>query len=90
MTTPYQAAIAIVIALMATSPANAYSCSQLWHARNRIFKDAGYCFHTQRGIRAFGNAGCQYDNQSDVPLSDRDRDRINTIQRLERLQGCSD
>ena len=83
-------AIAIVIALMATSAANAYSCNQLWNARNTIFKDAGYCFHTQRGIRAFGNAGCQYDSQSDVPLSDRDRDRVNAIQRSETLQGCSD
>jgi hypothetical protein len=82
--------IAVVIALMGTSAANAYSCDQLWYARNRIFKDAGYCFHTQRGIRAFGNAGCQYDNQSDVPLSDHDRDAINDIRRLERLQVCSD
>ncbi len=83
-------AIAIVIALMAPRTANAYSCNQLWYARNSIFKNAGYCFHTQRGIREFGNAGCQYDNQSDVPLSDRDRDTVNNIQRLERLQGCHD
>ena len=82
--------IAIVIALMVPSAANAYSCNQLWHARNSIYKNAGYCFQTQRGIRAFGNAGCQYDNQADVPLSDHDRNTIDALKAMERQQGCSD
>lgn len=64
------------------------SCPQLWLQRNSIFKAAGYCFHTPRGIRTFGNAGCAYDDERDVPLSDRDRQTINTIQQIERMKGC--
>jgi hypothetical protein len=64
------------------------NCSQLWYQRNQIFKEAGYCFNTQRGVRAFGNAGCQYDSQADVPLSDNDRDTVNQIEARERAQGC--
>jgi hypothetical protein len=64
------------------------SCSELWYERNNIFKDAGYCFKTSRAIRTFGNAGCAYDSESDVPLSERDRQRVNAIQRIEREKGC--
>src|SRR5262245_23123902 len=64
------------------------SCSELWYERNSIFKDAGYCFKTPRAIRTFGNAGCAYDSQYDVPLSDRDRQFVNAIQRIEREHGC--
>lgn len=66
----------------------ALSCPELWYQRNSIFKDAGYCFHTQRAIRAFGNAGCAYNNEYDVPLSERDRQIVNTIQQVERMKGC--
>ncbi|HET6377660.1 MAG TPA: YARHG domain-containing protein [Methylocella sp.] len=71
-------------------PQNLYamSCSELWHQRNSIFKAAGYCFHTPRAIRAFGNAGCAYDSESDVPLSDRDRQYIRAIRAAERTKGC--
>jgi YARHG domain len=41
-------------------------------ARNSIFKAAGFCFKTSRGIGAFGNAGCLYDNEYDVPSSQKD------------------
>jgi hypothetical protein len=64
------------------------SCSELWYERNNIFKDAGYCFKTSRAIRTFGNAGCAYDSESDVPLSERDRQRVNAIQRIEREKRC--
>ncbi len=66
----------------------ALSCSELWYQRNSIFKSAGYCFHTPRGIRVFGNAGCAYDSEYDVPLSERDRQVVNTIQQVERMKGC--
>ena len=46
---------------------------QLWYQRNRMFKAAGYCFHTPLAIRFFGNAGCSHDSQYELPLSDRDR-----------------
>lgn len=39
-------------------------------------------------IRAFGNAGCQYDDQRDVPLSERDQAEIDSIFRLEHTMGC--
>jgi hypothetical protein len=64
------------------------SCSELWYERNNIFKDAGYCFKTSRAIRTFGNAGCAYDSEYDLPLSERDRQRVNAIQRIEREKGC--
>jgi hypothetical protein len=35
-----------------------------------IFKAARYCFKTQRAIQEFGNAGCQYDDLTSVPLSE--------------------
>lgn len=69
-------------------PAFGQSCGELWYERNAIYKDAGYCFNTQRGIRAFGNAGCQYDNVNDVPLSANARARIAEIVRMERGYGC--
>jgi hypothetical protein len=64
------------------------SCDQLWFARNSIFKAAGFCFKTPRAISAFGNAGCLYDNQQDVPLSQKDRDLIEAIQSAERSRQC--
>jgi YARHG domain len=65
-----------------------WSCSELWQNRNQIYKDAGYCFRTQRGIRVFGNAGCQYDDVSDVPLSINQRRDVAEITRYERLKRC--
>lgn len=72
----------------AASPAWAESCDSLWYARNEIYKGGGYCFNTARGIRAFGNAGCQYDDVDQVPLSDEQRRIIADITRQERWQGC--
>eukprot|EP01037_Dinobryon_pediforme_P021526 gene21526-22414_t len=67
-----------------------YSCQDLWVARNQIYKDAGYCFKTSRAIRTFGNAGCQYDREGDLPLSGKQRNAIDRIVRLERAYGCGD
>ena len=41
----------------------------LWEVRNWIYKENGYCFHTPKAIKAFGNAGCKYDDAADVPLN---------------------
>jgi uncharacterized protein DUF4424/YARHG domain-containing protein len=68
---------------------NTQSCDDLWYLRNSIFKEAGYCFKTPRGIRTFGNAGCQFDNENDVPLSDRQRQTINQIRSLEAARRCA-
>ena len=65
------------------------SCDELWYQRNSIYKDAGYCFKTPLAISRFGNAGCQFDSEGDVPLSDRQRQTVNAIKRLEASKGCS-
>lgn len=65
------------------------TCYDFWLERNQIYKDAGYCFKTARAIRTFGNAGCMYDNERDVPLSAQERRRVNQIVRVERSLGCT-
>ncbi len=74
--------------LAAAAPAAAETCQDLWYARNEIYKAQGYCFRTQRGIAAFGNAGCQYDNVEDVPLSASQRRTIAALQQEERAMRC--
>jgi len=89
--------VALAAALVASTAASAvaqdyrgWSCRDLWVERNQIFKDAGYCFNTQRAVRYFGNAGCMYDRQADVPLSASQRRIIAEIVRVERFTGCTD
>ena len=82
-------ALGLALPLFATAtPAAAQSCEDLWYQRNEIYKAQGYCFRTQRGISAFGNAGCQYDNVEDVPLSANQRATIAEIVREERARRC--
>ena len=68
--------------------AKAQSCSELWYRRNSIYKQAGYCFKTARAIQTFGNAGCSYDSEYDIPLSARQRGIVAAIREQERDQGC--
>jgi hypothetical protein len=83
------ASLGMLVGLAALpAPARAESCDDLWYARNEIYKAQGYCFRTRRGIEAFGNAGCQYDNVEDVPLSNSQRRTISDIQREERARRC--
>ncbi|BAT60985.1 hypothetical protein GJW-30_1_03535 [Variibacter gotjawalensis] len=77
-----------LISLLAP-PARAQDpCDDLWLERNSIYKRAGYCFKTARAIRQFGNAGCQYDDERDLPMSQRDRNRVAYIVQQERAYGC--
>ena len=69
-------------------PIEALSCQDLWYERNSHYKQGGYCFRTPRAIRAFGNAGCQYDRIEDVPLTDYDRGLIRQLAREEARRGC--
>jgi len=82
----------LIVALMTVgtiSPSFSQSCYELRNQRNSIYKAAGYCFGTSRAIREQGgNAGCLYDSQADVPLSQNDRQRINSIRQQERMRGC--
>jgi hypothetical protein len=79
-----------VLAGFAASTANAQGgvCSRLWIERNSIYKAHGYCFKTQRAITHFGNAGCVYDYEGDVPLSGTERALIGRITAEERALGC--
>jgi hypothetical protein len=64
------------------------NCHDLWIQRNKLFKAAGYCFHTANAISAFGNAGCRHDDVADVPLSERDRALMTAIRGMEQRKGC--
>jgi hypothetical protein len=68
--------------------ASAASCEALWYARNTVYRNAGYCFKTQRAIQAFGNSGCEYDRLEDVPLSRADHAEVGAIQAEEAARRC--
>lgn len=81
--------LALVVLIATSVPGLAQSCQELWYQRNAVFKEAGSCFETSRAIREFGNAGCRYDEEADVPLSQRQRREVNALQRTERALGCA-
>lgn len=81
-------AASLALAFSASPAFARFPCDELWGERNAIYKDAGYCFKTAKGIKAFGNAGCRYDDMADVPLSARKRADVADIQRQERENGC--
>jgi hypothetical protein len=74
---------------VARAQSSALSCQELWVERNSYYKDAGYCFKTQRAISYFGNGGCQYDNEASLRLPRRIQGRIAEIVSLERRNGCN-
>lgn len=83
------AAVLMTGTIVSASSASAQSCQGLWVERNSYYKEAGYCFKTERAISYFGNAGCMYENEASLPLSRLDRLRIADIIRLERRLGCN-
>jgi YARHG domain len=70
--------------------AYAASCQELWVERNQYYKDAGYCFETERAIAYFGNRGCWIQGQSNVRLSSTAQRAVEQIVSQERRQGCND
>ena len=66
----------------------AASCNQLWVERNSYYKNAGYCFATQRAISYFGNSGCIYDSEGAIPMSGGDRATVLDIKHREKSLGC--
>ena len=88
------AAAAVFTALLPTTVSagdvqgDAYDCGELYVMRNQIYRDAGYCFKTAKAIKQFGNAGCQYDDLGDVPLSSNQRSIIKDIKKSEKRQSC--
>ena len=81
-------AIICLAAFLASPALAAFPCDELWGERNAVYAEAGYCFRTARGIAAFGNAECRFNDIRDVPLSARDRTKVNEIVRQERENGC--
>jgi YARHG domain len=82
------AAAAIAPASAGDIQGDAYDCKDLWVMRNEIFKNNGFCFKSAKAISYFGNAGCSYDSQAQVPLSETDRIVIRDIKRSVARQGC--
>jgi 2-methylcitrate dehydratase PrpD len=68
--------------------AQAAELSDPVEVRNTIYKENGYCFHTQKAIDAFGNAGCKFDNAGDVPLNAAERHNVSAIKKVEAKKGC--
>jgi hypothetical protein len=62
------------------------SCYDLWHRRNQIFAENGYCFKSQRGIQTFGNSGC-YTDTPDPPMYQQRE--VEAIKAQERRMACS-
>jgi hypothetical protein len=83
-------AVSMTFSGLVVSAANAQEggCYRLWVARNAIYKDNGFCFKTERAISYFGNAGCMYNSEGDIPMSRYDRARLARIQAEEREMGC--
>ena len=84
------AAVAFTSLAVTAPPAYAQNCQALWVERNSYYKQAGYCFRTQRAIAWFGNGGCYIANEGAVPLSRGERNRIAQIRATERQFGCTD
>jgi hypothetical protein len=63
-------------------------CEQLWTVRNGIYHSRGYCFKTDRAREAFGNEGCQYDEEAQVPLNDYERANVRLIRAIEKRRDC--
>jgi len=64
------------------------SCQILWEVRNTIYKENGYCFHSKKAIKAFGNAGCQIDDMGKVPLNAAESHNVTAIKKAEAKKGC--
>ena len=79
---------AIPAALCLTTGVRANDCDEAWYQRNLIYKQAGYCFRTERAIRIFGNADCRYDAMRDVRLSRSKQQTVAKLQAFERADAC--
>ncbi len=71
------------------SLAQSSSCQDMWVERNQIYKNAGYCFETQRAINFFGNGGCSIHGQNRLHLSEGAQRRIAQIEAQEGRMGCN-
>jgi hypothetical protein len=56
--------------------------------RSRSTRPTAIASRTSKAINYFGNAGCSYDNEGDIPLSHADRSTILAIKKTEQSLGC--
>ena len=82
--------LVVVIAALAASSARAGGdvCSRLWAERNAIYKTHGYCFHSWRARSYFGNHGCAFLYDGEVPLSYGASARVAYLVDREYAYGC--
>ncbi len=73
---------------IAPRDAEKLGCDQLWTVRNGIYASRGYCFKGGRGQDEFGNEGCSYADESQVPLNDYERANVRLIQSIEKRRSC--
>jgi hypothetical protein len=66
--------------------ARGMECSELWHARNAIYAEAGYCFKTERALSVFGPRCFPPYGR----LSHFERERVEELEYWERRKGCRD
>lgn len=85
-------AVSLATAMLGTTLVQCYAatCDQLWVQRNQYYKDAGFCFETQKAIAYFGNGGCTIHGQNNVHLSTTAQRAVEQIVEQEKKQGCSD
>jgi hypothetical protein len=65
------------------------SCQILGEVRNSIYAENGYCFKKLKYQRMFGNQGCGYTSDGDVPMSRLERANVRAIRNVERSMGCA-
>jgi hypothetical protein len=79
------AAMLVGTATLAAPGARAQgSCQSLWVERNGNYKQAGYCFRTQRAVAYFGNGGSYIYREADIRFSPGDWAPTQEIRRIER------
>ncbi len=78
------AALSLVFATVA-QPAMAASCYQMWHARNSIFNEKGYCFKTTLGKQVFDNSDCWTKTPK---LSKKEWKYVKLVRQEEINHGC--
>ena len=64
------------------------NCGELWFLRNAILDDHNYCFKTEKGISAFSNAGCAFNDIADLELNGFEEYNLKAISRMEGIKSC--
>lgn len=65
------------------------SCRNLWHVRNSIYDDNGYCFKTKAAQAEFDNSDCFVQDAARLRFNSFEQKNITRIARIEREKGCT-